>query len=194
MNRKLGRPRTEALGEALMSAAEELLIEEGFSALTINAVVERAGTSRPAFYRRYSGVPQLLLDLLRDKYGATLHVDTGSLRSDLLEVQRDQAAMFNDPLVRRALAGFLDALGSDEELSRTFTHDFFLPRRTATKDVIGRAVYRGEIPVPKDLDWICDLLTAPMTMRATFPGIDGIGDDVIQGTVRVVLQELGAKQ
>lgn len=177
----------------MIAATAELLLESGFGGVTIQAVTTRAGTTRPSFYRRYSGIPELLLDMLRHRYGARLLVDTGSIETDLIAIQRDQVAMFSDPLVRRCLAGFLDALQDDEPLQRSFVDDFFQPRRTATKDVIGRGVVRGEIAVPGDLEWICDLITSPFVMRATFPSLGPIDDELAQATTRLALKELGWK-
>lgn len=191
MERSPGRPRAASLDGALTAAAAELLLESGFRGVTIHALTTRAGTTRPSFYRRYSGIPELLLDMLRHRYGASLQVDTGSLPADLLAIQRDQVAMFSDSIVRRSLAGFLDALQDDEPLQRSFVDDFFQPRRTATKDVIGRGVVRGEIPVPDDLEWICDLITSPFVMRATFPALGPIDDELARTTTRVALKELG---
>lgn len=193
MEKSAGRPRVASLDDALIAATTELLLESGFRGITIHAVTTRAGTTRPSFYRRYSGIPALLLAMLRHRYGASLLVDTGSLPTDLMAIQRDQVAMFSDPLVRRCLAGFLDVLQDDEPLQRSFVDDFFQPRRTATKDVIGRGVVRGEIRVPDDLEWICDLITSPFVMRATFPSLGPIDDQLAQTTTRLALRELGWK-
>lgn len=188
----MGRPRTAGVKAALIAAAEEILLESGFHALSINAVVVRAKTTRPSFYRRYEGgIPELLLEMLEIRYGSDLHVpDSGALDSDLLAVQREQVRMFGDPLLQRCLPGFLDALQVDAELCRRFVEDFFQLRRTAIRDVVGRAVMRGEIPIPADPEWICDLLTAPLSVRATYPSLDPITDDTAIATTRVALAEL----
>ena len=188
----MGRPRTAGVKAALIAAAEEILLESGFHALSINAVVVRAQTTRPSFYRRYEGgIAELLLDMLEMRYGSNLHVpDSGSLDADLLAIQREQVRMFSDPLLQRCLPGFLDALRTDDELCHRFVEEFFQLRRTAMKDVIGRAVMRGEIPIPRDLEWICDLLTAPLSVRATYPSLDPISDETAIASTRVALAEL----
>lgn len=176
----------------LLESAESLLLESGYSSLTIDAIASRAGTSRPAFYRRYSGVPALILAMLFNKFGEAPAIDTGSVRDDLLAIQREQVRLFDNPLVRRCLSGFLDSLHTDTVLAETFYGSFFAPRRAATKQAIVRGVVRGEITQPLDLDWVCDLLSGPLLMRATFPRLGPIGEDLAQATVRVALADLRA--
>ncbi len=52
-----GRPSREAaqqLGEQIVDAATELLLEQGFAATSIEAVCARAGVSKRTFYHRYA--------------------------------------------------------------------------------------------------------------------------------------------
>lgn len=180
------------IDDALIGAAEALLAESGFRGVTVNAVVERAGSNRPSFYRRYRGIPDLILTVLQTRYGRTLQIaDLGHLGKELFEIQLDQLRMFAEPLMMRGLAGFLEAARNDPELERAFVEGFLQPRRTAIKDVIGRAVLRGDIPIPEDPEWICDLLTGPLAMRAVFPGEAPVDLDLAQRTTRAALRELG---
>ena len=55
--------RALATFEKLITAAQDLMEEEGFEALTSNAVVERAGLTPPAFYRYFPNKHALLEEL-----------------------------------------------------------------------------------------------------------------------------------
>lgn len=188
-----GRPRVADIDLSLFSAAEEILTRDGFRSLTIQAVTSRANTTRPTFYRRYSGIPEFLLALLQQRYGKDLIVpDSGRLFDDLLWIQLDQVRMFSDKLVQRSLAGFLDALLQDPPLRDIFVSDFFLPRRRATKDVIARAVLREEVTIPSDLEWICDKLTAPFVMRALFPDLGPVDDKLARLSTEDAALSMGA--
>ena len=48
-----GRPRDPRIDEAVLRAAAELVEEVGYADLTIAAIAERAGTTKPAIYRRW---------------------------------------------------------------------------------------------------------------------------------------------
>jgi hypothetical protein len=47
--------------------------------------------------------------------------------------------------------------------------EFLAPRRQSTARALQRAVERGETRPGIDTDWICDLLTGPLLMRALLP-------------------------
>lgn len=192
MKRPAGRPRDASLDDQILIATEELLLEGGFASLSIDSIAQRAGTSRPAFYRRYSGIPPLLLAMLLKKFGEPPRVDTGNLRGDLLGVQVEQVRLFAHPLVRRCLAGFLDSLLADTDLEEAFYEGFFRPRRAATISVIDRAVARGEMSQPTDPEWVCDLLSGPIAMRTLFPRLGPIDEALAQSTTATAVRELQA--
>ncbi len=60
----VGRPRNTALDAALVRATGELIVERGFAGLSVGAIAARAKTSRPAFYRRFEGIPEIVLAVL----------------------------------------------------------------------------------------------------------------------------------
>src|SRR3979411_802181 len=55
-----GRPRDPRLGASTLRAAAELLVEIGYSNVTMAAVAERAGTTKTALYRRWSSKAELV--------------------------------------------------------------------------------------------------------------------------------------
>lgn len=60
-----GRPRNDAIDQAAIEAALDLLGEGGVRAVTVDAVARRAGTTPPALYRRWPKVEDLLWSALR---------------------------------------------------------------------------------------------------------------------------------
>ena len=49
----LGRPRDSRIDDSVLVATTELLEEVGYLRLTVGAIAERAGTNKPAIYRRW---------------------------------------------------------------------------------------------------------------------------------------------
>lgn len=49
-----GRQRDPRIDSAILSATAELLVQIGYSNLSLAAVAERAGTTKSALYRRWS--------------------------------------------------------------------------------------------------------------------------------------------
>ncbi|MGP5317477.1 TetR/AcrR family transcriptional regulator [Arthrobacter rhombi] len=177
----------------LLRSAEELILERGYSVLSIGAIASRAGTTRPSFYRRFDGIPHLMMALLLDRFEMDLDrgLDTGTLAEDLEQIQREQVALFSSPLAQHGLAGFLDALQSDADLREVFMNEFLGPRRRGVAMIIRRAAARGQIPPDPDVEWACDLLTGPLLLRAVMPGLQELDETLISQTVASTLATLG---
>ncbi|MDF2582422.1 MAG: TetR family transcriptional regulator, partial [Mycobacterium sp.] len=55
-----GRPRDPRIDAAILAATSDLLVQIGYSNLTMAAVAERAGTTKTALYRRWSSKAELV--------------------------------------------------------------------------------------------------------------------------------------
>lgn len=60
----MGRPRDAVLDETIVNAAWSVLADFGYLAMSMEEVAQRAGCSRAALYRRYSGKHDLVLELI----------------------------------------------------------------------------------------------------------------------------------
>ena len=76
-----GRPRSERARKAILEAASELLLARGLSAVSMDAVAERAGVSKATIYRWWPTKETLALDALYTEWAAARpHPrDTGSV-------------------------------------------------------------------------------------------------------------------
>ena len=124
----IGRPRNTDLDIALLGAAEELILERGFGGLFVGAIASSAGTTRPAFYRRFDGIPALVLALLLDRFAIDLDlsINSGNLPEDLTAIQREQLALFSHPLVKHGLAGFWIPCSGMTRCKKFFCISFWL--------------------------------------------------------------------
>jgi len=168
-----------------------LVIADGYVSTSIDAIARRAGTTRQAVYRRHPSLPHILIAALSRRFGLDPAADTGSLRGDLVAVQHNQIEFFADPLVMRSLPGLLDEAARDAELGSQLFAAFVTPRRRSTARALERAVQRGDIPDGYDTEWICDLLTGPLLMRALMP-TGPIDENLAQLTVNAALDVLTA--
>ena len=139
------RRRGAELESALLEAAWDQLATEGFGRFTIEAVAERAHTSKHVLYRRWSGREELLCAAIRNHGAAsTPHIpDTGSLREDLLGTLRHANTRPNDlaALFTAFLASHFQDVGlTPAELRAEFLGD----RVSAMTVILDRAVARGE--------------------------------------------------
>lgn len=188
----VGRPPVSGLTEALLEAAERIMLTQGFSSLTVDALVTEVGTTRPTFYRRFSNTADVALTVVRNTFGTGNAVDTGSLREDLLTLQREEVVMFSSPLLRNNLSGLLEAARSDGDLLAAYGSEFIGPRRANVARVIAAAIDRGEIGDDVDIDFVCDLLLGPILARALMPSGAPLDGRLAEQTAEAVLLSLGA--
>lgn len=111
-----GRPRDPRLDAAILDSTRALLVEGGYSALSLSAVAARAGTTTAAIYRRWSGKPELVHDAVLPPDMPVASSATGDLADDvraLFETARD---LFTGPAMRSALPGLIADMAAAPEL------------------------------------------------------------------------------
>jgi AcrR family transcriptional regulator len=166
-----GRPRSEASHQAIIQATLELLVENGYGSLTMEAVRTRAGVGKATIYRRWSSKEELVRDaivFLHDDFDAP---DTGSLRGDydaLATLVRASASRGGATLMPRLLGEAIN----DPELFAIFRANLVDPRRAALRSVLERAVARGEIREGVDVELMVDLFAGPAVYRLLITGGD----------------------
>jgi AcrR family transcriptional regulator len=108
--------RVERSRAAALAAARQLLLEEGWAAMTHLRVAELAGLHRATVYRHWPTVVSLLLDVLLNESKATIPTPIGDLDHDLMSGLR----ALRDDLVDRGLGSVLatlvDRAEVDEEI------------------------------------------------------------------------------
>ena len=188
-----GRPRDANRDEAILQATMQILREEGYAGLTIEGVAAGAKVGRPTIYRRWPSKPALAVAALVSSGRLAMPgPDTGSLRDDLLTVQRHQIELMNSPESRRITAGLVADLVADPELAETYVSQYLVPRRATVWQVLQRAVERGELDADVDLAFVNDLLIGPLFMRAVVWG-QPLADDAAEQTVDVILAVYGTR-
>jgi AcrR family transcriptional regulator len=182
-----GRPRDARHDEAILAATLEILQERGYQGLTIEGVATRAGVGRPTIYRRWASKPALVVaGLIHSARLAVPDPDTGSLRRDLVAVQRHQVELMSSADNRRVTAGLVADLATDPELAEIYVKQYLAPRRAAVWRVLRRGIDRGELDPHLDLAFAYDLLVGPLFMRAVVWG-QPLAPDAAEQTADVVM-------
>jgi AcrR family transcriptional regulator len=150
--------------EAILAATLEILDETGFEDLTIEAVAARSGAAKTAVYRRWPSKVPLVVEALTRSQPRFEVSDTGSLRTDMIELWHT-AAHGGGRYIERLLPVVTTYLNSGDDLMDVMRDRYFGPRLQATKAIIARAVARGEIRADADPDLAFDLLFGPLAYR-----------------------------
>jgi AcrR family transcriptional regulator len=166
------RRRGAELENALLDAAWEQLIAEGYEHFTFDTVATRAQTSKPVLYRRWNTREDLLRATVRRRGAADPPPapDTGSLRGDLLALLRGANTERNPmaALISSMLGSYFNRTGPAPAELRA---EFLRNRSSAVEQVVNRAVERGEIDparlTPRIIDLPFDLFRNEMVMTLT---------------------------
>jgi AcrR family transcriptional regulator len=166
---KQTRRRGAELESAILDAAWEQLIAEGYEHFTVDTVAARARTSKPVLYRRWKTREDLLRATVRHRGAATVRPapDTGTLRGDLLALLTDANTDRNPmaALVSSMLGSYYNHTAPNPAELRA---EFRGQRGSAVEEVVNRAVERGEVDparlTPRIIDLPFDLFRNEMMM------------------------------
>jgi AcrR family transcriptional regulator len=162
-----GRPRSEKARVAILESAAELLLAQGLSAVSMDAVAERAGVSKATIYRWWPTKETLALDALYNEWSpAKLRArDTGTLRGDLMSLVRPWARLASSRPYGRVIAALITEARTDPAFADEYRSRFVEPRRDQARAVFRRAIDRGEIPADTKIEVALDLIYGPLYHR-----------------------------
>jgi AcrR family transcriptional regulator len=187
---RVGRPRDTQIDAAVLGATLATLDDSGYGRLALEEVARRAGTTKPAIYRRWPNRQRLVLAALGQRLGEARAPDTGCTLCDLDECLKLFVAAFRrmPPDVIGPL--FADCAG-DRELRGAFMTTLFDPPRAAVKETLDRAHTRGDLREDVDRDLILDLIGSLVHYRTLF-GHARMTDVEIERAVEALLQGIAA--
>lgn len=182
--RQPGRPQDETIHRAALKAVLEILGEQGFDKLTFETVAARAGTSRPALYRRWKNKEILIAEALESQRAPLTVPNTGSLRSDLRQAADDFIVHFATPLGRQAILDILRANVQHNPSAQAWQAAYGLPRQDSFRMVFTRAIKQGELSPSSDISTMMFILSAVLLHTCLLgstdrPQLDSVIDFVI---------------
>ncbi len=170
--RRPGRPRSVRAERAIHDATLQILVEQGYEGMSIEAVAARAGVGKATIYRRYDGKDALVAAALR-----TLNPDpeftlpdTGSVREDFrLLIERFAATTFGT-ILGPMIVRLLSAVITNPTLQPIFVESVVGPRQAAALAIIQRGVDRGNLRADLDIHRTLDMLIGAIIYRVLFGG------------------------
>ncbi|MEO1913013.1 MAG: TetR/AcrR family transcriptional regulator [Myxococcales bacterium] len=163
-----GRPRSEEAHQAILDATLELLVEVGFSGLTVEGVASRAGVGKATIYRRWASKIPLIVEAFGQLPGFE-DCDTGSLAEDLKQMLKRYLEVFNTTALSAVLPSLAGERFHNPELSVLF-EPVSKNRRQPLLAAFDRARERGEIPSDIDIELAADLVVGPIAVALFFKG------------------------
>jgi AcrR family transcriptional regulator len=185
-------PRVERTRKVVLAAAIDELIEVGFERLTIDSVAERSGVARSTIYRNWCDRPTLLIEAFRllsrdDMDGPP---STGTLVGDLEQLAERLLDRLRDERWLCTVPSLIGAATHDQGLRELMTA-FVADRRKEARQVLERAVERGEIEDRGRFDSTMERFVGPFFIRALMSHLP-LDDDFVRSQVEATVAELRA--
>lgn len=153
-----GRPRSEQARAAILNAADDLLVEIGYAAMTMKGISEKAGVSRQTVYRWWSHKAEILLEASATDAEEELAISpVGDPLEDLTAYLEALVRFLAHSPAGAAYRALLGEAQHDSAVAELLSAKD--PLGDSARDVIERAFGKDTLPVP--LDQATALLIGP---------------------------------
>ncbi|WP_406813197.1 TetR/AcrR family transcriptional regulator [Mycobacterium sp. M23085] len=186
-----GRPRDPRIDAAVLRATVELLGETGYPGLLVSAIAERAGTSKPAIYRRWPSKAHLVHEAVFPIGAGTVIPDTGSTHQDLYEMVSRAMAFLTTPAARAALPGLIGEMAADPTLHSALLERFAVIIGGGLAGWLSAAAARGEVRTDVTAAELAETI-AGVTLVALLTHATELDDAWVDRTTRLLLKGISA--
>ena len=198
--RKPGRPRSAQAHKAIIDATLELLAEEGYQGLSIEAVAARAGVGKTTIYRRWSSKEELVMEAIRQVQIDVPVMDTGNFRNDLVALLKTvyQGFMAHPyPFLGKLVLKFIDEYQANPEIFQGALTQLIFPRFQRFFHMVEQAQAREEIRGDIDPELVLELVAGSLyfrwMMRNLLPTSSPSLVDWIGQVVDAIMRGIGTK-
>jgi AcrR family transcriptional regulator len=191
MTTDLGRPRDPRIDDAVLRATTELLGKSGYAHLSVDAIARRAGTSKPAIYRRWLSKAHLVHEAAFPITEATELPDTGSLEGDVREMVRRSVRVLTTPAARAGLPGLVAEIATDPTLHAKLLERFGDVTSRGMTDRLDAAVTRGEARPGVTAADLVEAI-AGMTLMAIITRNQELDDAWVERTAALITKGISA--
>ena len=183
-----GRPRSDRVHRAILDAARELLIRDGFTRLRLEHVAAAAGVGKATIYRRWPTKEDLAQALLQDLASPHIAIDdVGDTRAEMLAAVTNPMRAITDTNFGPVILALMSQIAGNPKLGDPFRQTVVQARRDAVAEMIARGIARGDLCPDADPDVATELLVGPVYFRLVFGGklddefANTIVDNVMRG-------------
>jgi AcrR family transcriptional regulator len=141
----IGRPRDPRIDREVLRATTDLLTEVGYLQLTIGAIAERAGTTKPAIYRRWPTKAHLVHEAVFPADVTDVTPPGHDVRGDLRALVATGLEILRQPAARAALPGLLAEATGDPAQHAEMLDRFAHGTWGWLQDRIDRGIADGEV-------------------------------------------------
>ena len=163
-----GRPRSARARQAILDATLQLLVEDGFDGMSIEAVAARASVGKATIYRRWSSKRELVAAAL-SSIDDDVHIpDTGNAHDDLVLLVRDFARVSLSTALGPMIGRVAGAAVSNPELLEIVWTNLIAKRQEIGKQLLRRGIERGDVRADANLDVVMNMVAGTAIFAVLF--------------------------
>lgn len=181
-----GRPRDGKIDAAVIAATRELIVETGYSALSLSAIAARAGTTTAAIYRRWSGKVHLVHEAVLTDETIVVSSSSGDVRDDIRAMVETIRRVFDRPEVRVALPGLIADTVSDPDL-----HAMMIARLTSNLTAF-ESRFGQERRGGDDLPLLAEVVAGAAIFRIVIRRDAALDDAWVDAMTAMLVEQWGA--
>ncbi|MER7585520.1 TetR/AcrR family transcriptional regulator [Kitasatospora sp. NPDC097691] len=157
--------RNQRSHRAILDAALELAVRDGYAKVTIEGIAQTAGVGKPTIYRWWPSKAAVILEALNDRTGPFSGVpDTGDITADITTAAQGVIQALGTDL-GTIWRGLVADAQSDPRLAEDLLTGFLEPRNKAWQDRLDQAVTAGELRTDVPTRTMVELLFGPVYYR-----------------------------
>ncbi len=183
-----GRPRDPRIDDAVLRATRELLEEVGYLSLTIGAIADRAGTTKPAVYRRWPTKAHVVHEAVFPADGAEVVPSGDDLRADIRSLVEAGVDILARPAARAALPGLIAEMNSDPTRHIELLGRFASGTWGWLDDRIEGAIDAGEVRAGVRSSMVLDLIAGSTLVATAIRPLEEIGPDWVDDVVDIIMR------
>lgn len=169
--------RSAAARQAVLEAADDLLVEKGYAGVTIEGIAARAGVAKQTVYRWWKTKTAILMDAFLDDVVQELTpADLGDLGEDLRTYLRQLARFLSESDSGAVFRALIGQAQQNPVFAQEFRDRFLDEQRSRDRLPLERAVRRGTLPAGTDVTAETDQLVASLYFRVLVTG-EPVGPD-----------------
>jgi AcrR family transcriptional regulator len=182
-----GRPRSDRVHRAILDAARELLIRDGYTRLRLEHVAAAAGVGKATIYRRWPTKEDLAQALVQDLAAPHLSIeDIGDTRAEMLAAVMNPLRAITETNFGPVIRALLSQIAGNPKLGDPFRESVVQARRGEVAKMIARGIERGDLCPDANADVATELLVGPVYFRLVFGGElnEAFANEIVDNVMR----------
>lgn len=140
-----GRPRDARADRAILDAALQSFVDDGYEGMSVESVAARAGVGKTTIYRRWSSKKELIIAAI-DSLFEDLHLpDSGDVRADLVFMVQQAHRFLTRTKAGEVLPRMVGEVASRTPLGQAYFEKVMRPRFQPIVAALQAAKARGQL-------------------------------------------------